>query len=158
VNQEHLKRTNERELGHRLVPYLRRAGLDPASGPDAGAVAKLLRERVATLAEMADAAHYFYAAPHPTPATAAELLDAASRAALAELATRFATIEWTREAIGAAIKAAAAGHGLKPAQVMMPMRMLVCGTRETPAIDAVLAVLGRERARARMEAGLALAA
>jgi glutamyl-tRNA synthetase len=158
VNQEHLKRTNERELGHRLVPYLQRAGLDPASGPDAGAVAKLLRERVATLAEMADAAHYFYIAPHPTPAIAAEFLDAASREALAELAKRFATIEWTREAIGTVIKAAAAAHGLKPAQVMMPMRMLVCGTRETPAIDAVLAVLGLERTRARMKAGLALAA
>ena len=158
VNQEHLKRANECELGHRLVPYLKRAGLDPASGPDAGAVAKLLRERVATLAEMADAAHYFYAAPHATPATAAEFLDAPSRAAVAELVTRFATIEWTREAISTAIKAVAAGHGLKPAQVMMPVRMLVCGTRETPAIDAVLAVLGRERARARIEAGLALGA
>ena len=158
VNQEHLKRANECELGQRLVPYLKRAGLDPASGPDAGAVAKLLRERVATLAEMADAAHYFYAAPHATPATAAEFLDAPSRAAVAELATRFATIEWTREAIGTAIKAVAAAHGLKPAQVMMPVRMLVCGTRETPAIDAVLAVLGRERARARIEAGLALGA
>ena len=27
---------------------------------------------------------------------------------------------------------------------MMPMRLLVCGTPTTPAIDAVLALLGRE--------------
>ncbi len=157
VNHEHLKRTPEDELGHRLVPYLTRARLDPAAGPDPGAVAMLLRDRVATLAEMADAAHYFYATPHPARDKVAEFLDSANRAALAELATTFVTIEWTREAIGAAMKAAATRHGVKPAQVMMPMRMLVCGTRETPAIDAVLAVLGRDRVRERLDAGLAFA-
>ena len=63
LNQEHMKRLSEDELGRRLVPYLTRAGLDPAAGPAPGAVGVLLRDRVATLAEMADAAHYFYAAP-----------------------------------------------------------------------------------------------
>ncbi len=48
------------------------------------------------------------------------------------------------------MKAAAARHGLKPGQVMMALRVLVCGTRETPAIDAVLAVLGRDAVRARL--------
>ncbi len=38
---------------------------------------------------------------------------------------------------------------------MMPLRMLACGTRETPAIDAVLALLGRDTTRARIAAGLA---
>ena len=65
VNQEHMKRLPGDELGRRLVPYLHRAGLDPAAGPDPGAVALLLRDRVSTLTEMADAAHYFYRAPHP---------------------------------------------------------------------------------------------
>ena len=63
VNQEHMKRLPEAELGRRLVPFLVRAGLDPATGPDAGAVAALLRDRADTLVAMADAAHYFYAAP-----------------------------------------------------------------------------------------------
>jgi glutamyl-tRNA synthetase len=152
VNQEHLKRTPADELGHRLLPYLQRAGLDPSAGPDPGTVALLLRDRVATLAEMADAAHYFYVAPHPNRETLAQVLDPANRPALAELATTFTSLEWTREAIGAAMKAIAARHGLKPAQVMMPLRMLVCGTRETPAIDAVLAALGRSRVLARLGA------
>ena len=61
---------------------------------------------------------------------------------------------WTRDAIGAAMKAEAAKHGLKPGQVMMASRVLVCGTRETPAIDAVLALLGRETTLARLSAHL----
>jgi glutamyl-tRNA synthetase len=61
---------------------------------------------------------------------------------------------WTREAIAALLKATAAKHGLKPPKVMMALRVLVAGTTQTPAIDAVLALLGRERARMRIERGL----
>ena len=154
VNQEHMKRLPEAELGRRLVPFLARAGLDPATGPDAGAVAALLRDRADTLVAMADAAHYFYAAPHVAPEKLAEQVTAANRPALLELHGEFATIEWTREALMPALKAAATRHGLKPPPVMMGMRMLVAGTTSTPAIDAVLALLGRDATRARMAAAL----
>jgi glutamyl-tRNA synthetase len=155
VNQEHMKRLPEATLGARLAPYLARAGLEVAGGPAPGPVAVLLRDRVATLTEMADAAHYFYVAPHPQPAKIAEHVGAGNRGALAELEAEFRTVDWTREALGAAMKAAAARHGLKPPQVMMAMRALVCGTPSTPAIDAVLALLGRDEVASRLGAGLA---
>jgi len=156
VNQEHMKRLPEAELGRRLVPFLVRAGLDPGTGPDAGAVATLLRDRAATLVEMADAAHYFYAAPTVAPEKLAEQLTAAVRPAVVDLQSEFAGIDWTREALMAALKAAAARHGLKPPQVMMALRIVVAGTTSTPAIDAVLALLGRDATRARMAVGLGL--
>ena len=155
VNQEQMKRLPGDELGRRLVPYLRRAGLDPAAGPDPGAVALLLRDRVSTLVEMAAAAHYFYATPHPDAQVIAAQVGAANRPALADLAAEFEALAWTREAIVAALKAAAARHGLKPGQVMMPLRVIVCASRETPAIDAVLALLGREATLTRLAAALA---
>jgi glutamyl-tRNA synthetase len=157
VNQEHLKRLSEAELGARLVPYLARAGLDLGGGPAPGPVAMLLRDRVATLTEMADAAHYFYAAPHPSAERLAEHVGAGNRGALTELAAEFASVDWSREALGAAMKSAAARHGLKPPQVMMAMRALVCGTPSTPAIDAVLALLGRDEVVSRLAAGLGAA-
>ena len=152
VNHEHLKRLSEDELGRRLQPYLLRAGLDPDAGPPPGAVATLIRDRVSTLVDMADQAHYFYATLHPPATLIAELVRPEVRAALSDLLAQLSDIEWTREALGAAMKAEAAKHGLKPGQVMMAMRVLVCGTRETPAIDAVLALLGRERTVARLAA------
>ena len=156
VNQEHMKRLSEAELGRRLAPFLERAGLDPAAGPDAAAVAALLRDRADTLVAMADAAHYFYAAPNVAPEKLAEQVTAANRPALLELHREFATVEWTREALMAALKAAASRHGLKPPQVMMALRLLVAGTTSTPAIDAVLALLGRDATRARMAGGLGI--
>ncbi len=150
-----MKRATADALGERLRPYLARAGLDVAQGPAPGPVAVLLRDRVATLVEMADAAHYFYATPHVPADKLAATVTPSNRPALDEVLAAFATVDWTREALGATLKAAASRHGLKPGEVMMPLRMLVCGTPQTPAIDAVLALLGRDETRARLERGLA---
>jgi len=156
LNQEHMKRLPEAELGRRLAPFLTRAGLDPAAGPDPGAVAMLLRDRADTLVVMADAAHYFYKAPTPDSQKLAAQVQGEVRPALVELHGQFVDLDWTREALVQALKAAAARHGLKAPQVMMALRVLVAGTTSTPAIDAVLALLGRDATRARMAAGLAI--
>ncbi|MFO1414329.1 MAG: glutamate--tRNA ligase [Burkholderiales bacterium] len=156
VNQEHMKRLSEAELGARLVPYLVRDGLDPAAGPDPGAVAMLLRDRAETLVAMADAAWYFYKTPHVPVEKIAEQVNEGNRRALTELTETFATVAWTREALLAAVKVAASGHGLKPPQIMMPLRMLVAGSTSTPAIDAVLHLIGRDTVRARMATGLGI--
>jgi len=154
LNHEHLKRLREDEVGLRLLPYLQRAGIDREGGPPPGAAGTLVRERVRTLVEMADAVRYFYRAPHSTAEWVREHVSEANRGALSELSAELERVAWTREAIGAALKALAAKHGLKPGQLMMPVRALVCGTRETPAIDAVLALLGRDAVRARLDAAL----
>jgi glutamyl-tRNA synthetase len=156
VNQEHMKLLPDTELGARLAPYLTRAGLDPAAGPDVGAVAVLLRDRCETLVAMADAAWYFYSTPTVAPDRVAEVVSADNRPALVELHAEFADIEWTRATLAAALKAGAVRHGLKPPQIMMAMRLLVAGTPTTPAIDAVLALLGRDTARRRMGTALGI--
>ncbi len=158
VNHEHIKRLSDEALGERLRPFLERAGLDVSRGPAPASVAALLRERAPTLVRMAQEAEYFY---RETPGMKevqenfAAKVDAGVRPALAELGTVFKTIDWTREAIGAAIKATAAKHKLKPPQIMMAVRALVTGTAQTPAIDAVLSLVGRERTIDRLARGLA---
>ncbi len=78
----------------------------------------------------------------------------AVRAALPELLAAFETVEWSREAIGGAIKSVAAKSGLKTSQLMMAVRALVTGEPQTPPIDAVLALLGRDRTIDRLRRGL----
>ena len=157
INHEHIKGLSDGALALRLRPFMERAGLDVSRGPSLASVAALLRDRAPTLAEMAKEAHYFYAAPFAVTPTLenAKRVDAV-RAALLKLLAEFEHIEWTREAIGAAIKAVAAAYDLKPPQIMMAVRELVTGSSQSPSIDAVLALLGRERARARIESGLAV--
>ena len=154
LNHEHLKRLDADELARRLTPFLTAAGIGVAAGPPVARVGALLKDRSRTLVEMAEAARYFYQAPPVDRALLDEQLTPANRPVLTELAIEFETTDWTREAIGAAIKAAAARHGIKPALVMMPLRALVAGTPRTPAIDAVLELVGRDATRARMIEGL----
>ena len=39
-------------------------------------------------------------------------------------------------------------------QLAMPLRLLLTGQTQTPAIDAIIELLGRDRALARLDAGL----
>jgi len=157
VNHEHLKRLSEQELGARLRPFLEAADLDVPYGPDPVAVAALLRDRAATLSEMADAAHYFYKEPGDWSAVAdrfrAQMTDA-FKSALPELIDAFKTIDWGRETIAGTIKSVAVKRGMKPPQVMMGVRALVAEVPQTPPIDAVLALVGRDRTIARLSRGL----
>jgi glutamyl-tRNA synthetase len=158
VNHEHIKGLPADELGRRLRPFLERAGLDVAAGPAPASVAELFRDRIATLAEMVDAAHYFYADPTHAinlPTKFAEVMTDPVRSALPELLAAFESVEWSREAIGATIKAVAAKCGLKTSQLMMAARALVTGEPQTPPIDAVLALLGRQHTIDRLHRGLA---
>ena len=156
LNHEHIKRLPDDELAAHLVPFLRNAGLDANAGPSPLAVGALLRDRARTFAEMADMAHYFYSTPRPAPALIAERVTADVRPALVALYEAMATIEWRRDDLATAIKGAAGAHKLKAPAVMMALRAIVTGQAQTPAIDAVLALLGRETTRARLKAGLTL--
>jgi glutamyl-tRNA synthetase len=155
VNHEHIKREPAEALGSALRPFLVRDGSDIAQGPAPAAVADLLRDRAPTLVEMAEMARYFYAEVNVPAALKATHLDAGSRAALTTLQGELAQVAWERAPIAAAIKNAAAAYQLKPPQVMMPLRVLVAGSASTPAIDAVLMLLGRERTLERLTRGLA---
>ena len=82
-------------------------------------------------------------------------MTAAVKSALPELLTAFETVDWSRESIAAAIKSVAAKCGLKTAQRMMATRAAVTGEAQTPPIDAVLVLVGRERTIDRLRRGLA---
>jgi glutamyl-tRNA synthetase len=155
VNHEHIKGMPAGALGTALAPFIARVGCDVAQGPSPTAVADLLRDRAATLVEMAEMAGYFYCDVTVPDALRAQHLDERNRGALAELQREFATLPWERERIAAAIKDSIARHKLKAAQVMMPLRVLVAGSASTPAIDAVLTLVGRERTVDRLARGLA---
>jgi glutamyl-tRNA synthetase len=155
VNHEHIKRMPTDELAARLARFLVQDGCDLDHGPAPSAVAELLRDRASTLAEMSLMARYFYRDVSAPDTLKTQHLNEQNRGALTELMQMFGTLPWERERIAAAIKDAIARHQLKAPQVMMPLRVLVAGTASTPAIDAVLALVGRERTIARLASGLA---
>ena len=57
---------------------------------------------------------------------------------------------WERSAISDTIKDVAKTSGLKMPQVAMPLRHIVTGRSQTPSIDAVLELLGRDMVLTRL--------
>ena len=93
----------------------------------------------------------FVADIHPAPELIGQHLSPTVKAALASLRLRLLDVVWEKAALSQAIKDTMAEHGLKMPQLAIPLRVLVLGVAQTPAIDAVLEVLGRERVLMRLE-------
>ena len=152
LNHEHIKRADSGALVAQLKPFLQKNGYVLDTGPDIARVVDLLRDRSATLVDMAEAARYFYIRPQLDGALLTQHLSEAAAPALAELGQQFASIQWSKNDISTVIKAAIAKYGLKMPQLMMPLRVLVTGQTQTPAIDSIMDVLGREETLARLSA------
>jgi glutamyl-tRNA synthetase len=154
LNQEYLKKLSPEELADLSKPFLTRAGIG-LTGPDLGRAVDLYRERVHTLVELAEAVRYFYQRPTPDAALVAEHLNDTNRPALMKLVEVLRDTEWEGSAISATIKPLVAEYKLKMPQIMMPLRVLLTGKAQTPSVDAVMAVLGKEECLSRLQAGLA---
>jgi glutamyl-tRNA synthetase len=150
INQQYLKKTGHARLAELTIPFLAKDNCDISGGPDLALVVDLLKERVNTIEELADAAVYFYRPLEPAGELKAQHFTAETRPILAGLMEKFNQIEWTRESIHQEIKTAAKAHDVKLPKIAMPLRVMVTGEVHTPSIDAVLALLGREETLARM--------
>jgi glutamyl-tRNA synthetase len=156
LNAHYLKLADPRRLAAEATRRLARQDVAVTGGPDAASVAALYRDRVGNLNELADALHPFFVAMHPTAEVAAQHLTEAALKGLGALRERFAACNWQAAELGQAVKQTAAESGLKMPQLAIPLRVALLGLPQSPSIDAVLEVLGRERVLARLDAVLSV--
>jgi len=154
INQQYIKTADDARLADLTRPFLIRNGASLDDGPDLAAVCALVKERAATIEELADAATLFYRTLHPTPELLAQHVTPEVLPALADLVARLESLDWERSALSAALKETLAAHGLKMPKLAMPVRVLVTGEPQTPAIDATLELIGRDKVLDRLKAGL----
>ncbi len=144
LNNHYIKQADNRRLAELALPELQRDGAKLDGAPPLPEVIALLKDRANTVNELADAAMLFYRDPTPDPALLAQHLSDAAREALRQFAQLAASTEWTKEAIAALMKQVLADCQMKMPQLAMPLRLVVTGQLQTPSVDAVLALFGRE--------------
>ena len=110
----------------------------------------LYKDRCSTVAELADWLAMMWLDVTPKPEDVAALVTDAVRPALRSLRELLADIAWDKPSIAAAMKQALNYHQLKMPQLAPALRVLVCGRKDTPSIDAVLALFTRETVLARL--------
>jgi glutamyl-tRNA synthetase len=153
VNAHYIKQSDNTALATRVAPRIRDRQGDP-DAVDLPAVMGLLKDRAETLNQLADGAMLFCGPYMRADETLlADHIDDTARRLLADFAGQAAALpEWTTEALDAVIKSLLAEHGVKMHKLGIPMRLDVTGHKQTPAIGAVLAILGRERVLQRLAA------
>ncbi len=150
LNAHYLRKADVARLVAEVEKRLAARDITTAGGPDLAGALTLYRERVATLNELADAVEYFYRRLHPAPELLAAHLVPELYPLLQELAVRLRETEWTGEAIQGAIAHTVKHRGLKFPKVAMPLRVMLTGGAQSPAIDAVMALLGKEETLRRL--------
>jgi glutamyl-tRNA synthetase len=147
MNQQYLKKADDARLAALVRPFLA-ASTD--GGPPLDKVVALLKDRANSLRHLAEAAHLFYAYEAPDAAKVAEALNEKTRPALRMLLARLGESAWDRKSLGAAVSAVVKASGLKMPELAMPARLLVTGRTQTPSLDAVLELIGRETVLSRL--------
>ena len=150
LNNHYIKQADNTRLADLARPLMTAQGAQFEGAPDLATVLALLKERANTVNELADAAMLFYRSPQPDAALMTQHFTDAVKPALAQFAERCATVEWSKEALAAMIKEVLAANGMKMPQLAMPLRLMLTGQLQTPAIDAVLQLFGRETVLARV--------
>jgi glutamyl-tRNA synthetase len=154
LNAHYLKHADPQRLAAEAGKRLARQGVSVEAGPDASRVAALHRDRVGNLNELADAMHPYFSPPRPTPELVAQHLTEPALKGLAALRARLVDCAWQAAELGQAVKLTAAESGLKMPQLAIPLRVVLLGLPQSPSIDAVLEVLGRERVLSRLQQAL----
>ncbi len=154
VNAHWIKAADDARLAGLVLPRLLASGVqiasDEAGRDHLARVCALFKDRCATLVDLAQWATLVYAPPTPQPVDLAQHVTDTLRPALQSLHDRLATATWEKSAIAQAMKETLAAHKLKMPQLAPAVRVLVCGTAQTPSIDAVLALFARDTVLARL--------
>jgi glutamyl-tRNA synthetase len=156
LNAHYIRQADLSRLAADVASRLAVRDVATVAGPDLERVIALYRERAGNLNELADAVHPFYAMVTPSAELREQHLTPSACAALAALQNHFAGCPWQAAELGQAVKQTAAEQGLKMPQVAIPLRVALLGLPQSPAIDAVLEVMGRERVAERLSRILAV--
>ena len=152
LNQHYMKQLPLAELTEKVRARLAARGVDTDAGPNLEKAVALYVDRSNTLNVLADAVEVFYVEVLPSPDLLAQHLADDARPALADFAAGIATVAWEAPAISALIKETVAKHGLKMPKLAMPLRVLLTGQTQTPSVDAIIALIGRQKVLQKLSA------
>jgi glutamyl-tRNA synthetase len=160
LNQQHMVRSPPTALVPHLRAQLRRLGLDSDDEVLLEGVVVAQRERAKTLKEMAENSSFFFTDAFPLdPKAVAKHLTPEALGMLGKVRGKLAALgDWGAAAIHDVLNALAAELQVGLGKIAQPLRVAVTGTAVSPPIDATLALLGRGRSLARIDAALAATA
>jgi glutamyl-tRNA synthetase len=150
VNAHYIKQADLNVLAADIQKRLLAKGIKTDGGPDLNGVIALYRDRANTLNDLAASIEYFYSQPALDAAAAEKHLTPDIMPIMKAMLDELTVTEWTVEALHHVIEQTVVKNELKFPKVAMPLRVMVTGGGQSPSVDAVMQLLGREETLKRM--------
>ena len=152
LNAHYIKQANLDDLASEIRKRLAVSGVVAVDAPNLQGFIPIYRDPAKNLKELADRVANFYHQPKMDAAAVEKHITADILPVIQGLSVRLAEIEWSTEAIHAEIEQAVTSNKLKFPKVAMPLRVMLTGGAQSPSIDAVMALLGRDETLSRIKA------
>lgn len=156
-NAQHMRQTPVEELLPQAKEHLAKAEMDLSMYDDEGlkAIIGMLTERITTIAELPEAASYFFADPDSYHE---KTVKKRWKETSAELVVTYADAlealdTFTAEAAEETLKGIVEDKGIKAGALLLPTRLTISGIGGGPALFSIMETLGKETCLRRLRSG-----
>jgi glutamyl-tRNA synthetase len=118
------------------------------------AAIQLYRERANNLNQLAQDVAFFFAQPQPNSADVEKHITPEAISVMTTFVAKLSHLDWAVEAIHAVMNEVVTEQQIKFPKLAMPLRVMLTGGAQSPSIDQVMYILGREVAIQRINAYL----
>ena len=158
LNHHYIQNADSQDLAKRTIPFAIKEGIyfegeQVVNGPSFVKVVDLLKARANTLIEIAQGAKLFYMDPPQHDSQSEEFIKnvpPAIHPAIQDFVGLLNDSDGSKEAIAAAMKTVLGKYSVKMPALAMPIRYLMFATTQTPAIDAMMSIIGKEESIKRL--------
>jgi glutamyl-tRNA synthetase len=144
LNAHYIKTMSIDNLAIDIAKRLQMCGVEVSAGPKLVDVLNLYRERSNNLNQLAKDVMFFYTSPEANAADVEKHVSAEALALVQVFKTKLLDLDWTAEAIHAVMNEVVAAQQIKFPKLAMPLRVMLIGMAQSPSIDQVMAILGKE--------------
>jgi glutamyl-tRNA synthetase len=150
VNSEHIKMKPDCELSELILGKFIADNIDIKSMEQLGNIVNLVKSRVDNLNNLYNECVYFYKKIHVNYEDELKFLTSKALTILSAFKDKLEIIDWNLENIKQTIKATCLEFDIKMPELGMPLRIRLCGTKNTPSVDQVLFLIGKEESLRRL--------
>lgn len=150
LNSHYIKTLPLNRMCQLIEPYLKALINTPIDTDLLMKSIEIHRERANHLTSLAKDIAYIFEYQKPNPEDFAKHVNDEALIFIKTFQTSLNKIDWTKEAIHNAMNEVVTSHAIKFPKLAMPLRVLLTGIAQSPSIDAVMAILGRDETLKRL--------
>jgi len=150
LNSHYIKTLPLDRISSAIEPYLKKVVHTPIDQNLLTSAIDIHRERANHLTNLAKDIAYIFEYQKPNQQDFEKHINAEALELIKSFQASLNKIDWTKEAINNVMNEVVTLHAIKFPKLAMPLRVLLTGIAQSPSIDAVMAILGRDETMKRL--------